>query len=386
MALTGKLASPRDDDDEANTTVISAPVNVRSLGLTILAVVAATFALKQGRDFFIPLVLAILISHALDPLVTWLSGRWLPRALAAGLIVLLGVSAAGGGAYVLREEAVAIVNQLPDAAQRIRQALARERRENGSDPLRRMQEAAIELERAAHDAATRSPAPKGVMRVQVEEPPIRLRDYLWWGSAGIMAFAGQVVAVLFLVYFLLASGDLFKRKLVQVTGPTLTRKKITVQILDEINLQIERFLVVQLLTSAVVAAASFVAFAWLGLDQAPVWALAAGVFNTIPYFGPVVVTSGITVVAFLQFGTFGMAALFGAVALAITSLEGYLLMPWLTSRAARMNAVAIFVGLLFWTWVWGVWGTLLAVPLLTTVKAVCDRVEDLQPVGELLGE
>jgi predicted PurR-regulated permease PerM len=296
------------------------------------------------------------------------------------------VSAAGGGAYVLREEAVAIVNQLPDAAQRIRQALARERRENGSDPLRRMQEAAIELERAAHDAATRSPAPKGVMRVQVEEPPIRLRDYLWWGSAGIMAFAGQVVAVLFLVYFLLASGDLFKRKLVQVTGPTLTRKKITVQILDEINLQIERFLVVQLLTSAVVAAASFVAFAWLGLDQAPVWALAAGVFNTIPYFGPVAVTSGITVVAFLQFGTFGMAALFGAVALAITSLEGYLLMPWLTSRAARMNAVAIFVGLLFWTWVWGVWGTLLAVPLLTTVKAVCDRVEDLQPMGELLGE
>jgi predicted PurR-regulated permease PerM len=110
------------------------------------------------------------------------------------------------------------------------------------------------------------------------------------------------------------------------------------------------------------------------------------VFNSIPYFGPVLVTGGTLVVAFLQFGTIRMALIVAGVSLAITSLEGFLLTPWLTSRAARMNAVAVFVGLLFWGWVWNVWGLLLAVPLLMVIKAVCDHVEDLNPVGELLGD
>jgi len=143
---------------------------------------------------------------------------------------------------------------------------------------------------------------------------------------------------------------------------------------------------VQVLTSAIVGVASWLVFRWLGLEQAAVWGLVAGLFNSIPYFGPVVVTGGIAVVALLQFGTISMALLLAGAALAITSLEGFLLTPWLTSRAARMNPVAIFVGLLFWTWLWGVWGTLLAVPMLMTLKAVCDRIEDLQPIGEMLGD
>jgi predicted PurR-regulated permease PerM len=159
-----------------------------------------------------------------------------------------------------------------------------------------------------------------------------------------------------------------------------------VQILDEINLQIERFLLVQLFTSIVVGVASWAAFTYFGLAQPAVWGAAAGLFNSIPYFGPVVVTSGIFVVAFLQFGAPGIAALIAFVALAITSLEGFILTPWLTSRAASMNAVAIFVGLLFWSWLWGVWGTLLAVPILMVTKAVCERIEDLQPFAELLGD
>jgi len=110
------------------------------------------------------------------------------------------------------------------------------------------------------------------------------------------------------------------------------------------------------------------------------------VFNTIPYFGPVLVTGGTAVVAFMQFGTIHMAAIVSGVSLAITSVEGLLLTPWITSRAARMNAVAVFVGLLFWGWVWNVWGMLLAVPMLMVLKAVCDHVEDLNGVGELLGE
>jgi predicted PurR-regulated permease PerM len=161
---------------------------------------------------------------------------------------------------------------------------------------------------------------------------------------------------------------------------------VTVQILAEIDRQIEMFLLVQLFTSAVVAVVSWLAFRWLGLQQAALWGVAAGVLNSIPYLGPVVVTGGTIVVAFLQFDSIRMALLIGFVSLAVTSLEGFLLTPWLTSRAARMNAVAVFVNILFWGWIWNVWGMLLAVPMLMVIKAVCDHVEDFRPVGELIGE
>jgi predicted PurR-regulated permease PerM len=157
-------------------------------------------------------------------------------------------------------------------------------------------------------------------------------------------------------------------------------------VLEEIEVQIERFRMVQVATSALVGVATWLAFRMIGLEQAGVWGLLAGIFNSIPYFGPVVVTGGAAVVGFLQFGNLGMAAWAAFLAFAITTLEGFLLTPWLTSRAARMNAVAVFVGLLFWGWVWDVWGLLLAVPMLMVIKSICDHVEDFKGVGELLGE
>ena len=124
----------------------------------------------------------------------------------------------------------------------------------------------------------------------------------------------------------------------------------------------------------------------LGLEQAALWGLLAGVFNSIPYYGPLLVTGGLALVGFLQFGTIGMTAGIAGVALLITTLEGLLLTPTLLSRAASMNQVAVFAGLLFWSWAWGVWGLLLAVPMMMVIKAVCDHVEPLQPVGHLLGD
>jgi predicted PurR-regulated permease PerM len=139
-------------------------------------------------------------------------------------------------------------------------------------------------------------------------------------------------------------------------------------------------------TSLVVGVASWLAFRAVGLNQAAFWGLMCGLFNSIPYLGPIITSGGIAVVSFLQFGTIQMTLLVSALALTITSLEGFLLTPWLTSRAARMNAVAVFVGLLFWGWVWNVWGMLLAVPMLMVIKAICDHVEDFKGVGELLGD
>ena len=139
-------------------------------------------------------------------------------------------------------------------------------------------------------------------------------------------------------------------------------------------------------TSVVVGIATWLAFLTIGLKQAALWGAAAGIFNTVPYFGPVIVAATTAIVAFLQFGTVAMAAYVAGISLVITSIEGWLLTPWLTSRTARTNEVAIFIGLIFWSFVWGIWGTLLAVPILVAVKAYCDHIEDLKPVGELLGE
>jgi predicted PurR-regulated permease PerM len=340
--------------------------------------------LQYAQAFVIPIVLGVFISYALEPIVAWMTRRFVPRPLAAAIVVAGMMIASGGLLYGLRGEATAIVDQLPRAARRLREMVENDRPKTAT-AIQQVQKAATELEKAAN-AASPSAAPAGVQRVQLEEARFNVTDYVMWGSIGIAAALGQLVLILFLVYFLLVSGDMYRRKLVKIVGPSLAKKKVTVQILAEIDRQIERFLAVQVLTSTVVALATWLAFRALGVEQAAVWGLLAGIFNSIPYFGPVLVTGGTAIVAFLQFGNIHMAVLVSGLSLAITSVEGFLLTPWLTSRAARMNAVAIFVGLLFWGWVWNVWGMLLAVPMLMVIKAVCDHIEDLNAIGELLGE
>jgi predicted PurR-regulated permease PerM len=309
----------------------------------------------------------------------------LPRSIAAAIVLLALVAGSCWLLYGLRFEGRDIVDKLPQAARRIRHAFENDRPANAG-AIQQMQKAATELEKAASAAATPAPTPPGVTRVQVESPPINIADYLVWGSIGVVAAVGQILLVLFLVYFLLASGDMYKRKLVKIAGPSLTEKKITLQILADIDRQIETFLLVEVFTSAIVAVSTWLAFRWLGVEQAAVWGVLAGVFNSIPYFGPFVVAAGSGTVALMQFGSLRMAIIVGGLSLAITTVEGLLLTPWMTSRAARMNAVAVFVGLLFWAWVWGVWGMLLAVPMLMVLKSVCDHVEDFKPIGELLGD
>jgi predicted PurR-regulated permease PerM len=358
-------------------------VNVRSVTLTIMAFGAAMAVLWWAQEVFVPIVLSVLISYALDPLVIALGRARVPRAAAAALVVAAVVGGVGYMAWSVSDDAAEVVAQLPEAAQKLRLQLGARR---GNGAIAQMQEAADELQKTADAAAGPNPAPRGVQRVQVEEPAIDFRQYLFWGSAGAIAFAGQAVLITFFVFFLLATGDLFKRKLVRIAGPSLEKKKITVQILDEINTQIERFLWVRVVTSIVVGVATYVAFRLVGLQQAGIWAIAAGLFNSIPYFGPVIVAAGTAVIGFLQFGTIGMGLYVSGVSLAITSLEGWVLTPWLTSRTARTNEIAVFIGLIFWSFVWGLWGTLLAVPMLVVLKAFCDRVEDLKPIGELLGD
>jgi predicted PurR-regulated permease PerM len=362
-----------------------APTDVRSLALTVLAVIASIVMLQYAQVVIIPIVLGILISHALEPLVAGLERAKVVRPLAAALVLAAVVGGGGTMLYQLRYQATEIIEQLPDAARRLRRIMEGDGRRSGPSAIEQVQKAATELERAANAAAPVQ-APGNPPRVQVTDPPIRVAQYVVWGSLSLFAGAMQGVMILFLSFFLLASGDLYRRKLVKIAGPSLEKKKVTLQILRDIDYQIEQFLIVQVFTSVLVGVATWLALLWIGFEQAAFWGLLAGIFNSIPYFGPVIVTGTIGVVAFLQFGEIRPILLSSGAAFAITTLEGMLLTPYLTSRAAQMNAVAVFVGLLFWGWVWGIWGTLLAVPMLMVVKAVCDRVEDLQPVGELLGD
>lgn len=356
-----------------------------SLATTVIAVLATVAALRFARDLIIPIVLGILISYALDPIVTALARLRLPRAIAAALVLGLFVGGIGFGVYTLQDDAIALTRSLPQKAQDIRQVLAR-RHTPGSGTIESVQKLATDLENSANAAAAPASPPPGVTAVQIQEKPLDLRSYLWAGSMGLAALISEGVLLLFLVYFLLASGDLYRRKIVKLMGPSLSKKKVTVQVIDDIDRQVQRFLLVRLLASTLVAVASAAAYLTVGLEYAIVWGVAAGLFNSIPYFGPGLVTAAASFAAFVQFGTVGPAVAVALISLVVTSIDGFLLVPWLISRASRMNEVAVFVGLLFWGWLWGVVGLFVAVPLMMAGKAVCDRVEGLSSIGELLGE
>lgn len=367
------------DPDVATTRI---RYSTADISLVILAVCGLMAVLYWAQEVFIPIVLSVLISYALEPLVRGLTRIWVPRLIASGLVVIAFTGALAYGAYAFSDDVARLVAEIPEAAVQLRQTL----RSDEPGAMQQVQEAARELQRTADEAAGPNPALRGVQRVQIEQPTIDLRAYVSWGSAGAIAFAGQATLIFFFVFFLLASGDLFKRKFVSIAGPSLAAKKVTVQVLDDINRQIERFLIVRVVTSVVVALTTWGAFVFVGLNQAPLWGAAAGIFNSVPYFGPVIVAAGTFIVAFIQFDSIEMAFYVAGISLAITALEGSLLTLWLTSRTARTNEIAVFVGLIFWSFVWGIWGTLLAVPMLVAFKACCDHVEGLKPVGELLGE
>jgi predicted PurR-regulated permease PerM len=365
----------------------TAPVTERSAALVLLAVLAGLFTLHWASAVFVPLLLGLMFSYALTPLVTRMVRWHLPRTLAAALLLAGVVGGIGSIGYSLSDDASAMIEALPAAAQKLRRSLEGQRNQGPSGTMETVQKAATELERAAEDGPSASPPPaRGVTKVQIEKSRFNIKDYLWPGAMGLAAAAGQATVVLFVTFFLLAAGDTFRRKMVKIAGPSFGQKRLTLQALDEIDAQIQRYLLVQVFTSALVGVATWLAFLWIGVDNAAVWGVVSFILNFIPYFGSIVVTGGSALLGLVQFGNFEMALLIGGAALLINSLEGYILTPWLTGKASRMNPVAVFVGVLAWGWLWGVWGLFLGVPVLLAIKAVCDRIDELKPVGELLGE
>lgn len=380
------LVSDQPPDQTTDLVPETAPTrDIKGTALSVIAIAASILLVQYMQSVLIPFVLAGLVFYALDPMVDWLQRRRVPRALGAGLAIALVVGACSALTYTLMDDALKVVEELPEAARKVRAGWAANVNHEPTT-IEKVQDAARAIDDAAAAAAAdASTAPKGVSRVRVEEPAFRASDYLLWSSFGAVSIVGQAALVLLLAFFLLVYDDLFKRKLVE-NGPTLGRKRITVQILNDIATQIEQYMLVQVLTCALVGIATGLALWALGLTNPWVWGVAAGVFNIVPYFGPLIVAAGLGIVGYLQFETVGMALGVAGVAMLITTIEGFWLTPALMGKVAQMNRIAIFAGIMFWSWLWGIPGMLLAIPMMVVVKVVCDRVEGLHPVGNMLGE
>jgi predicted PurR-regulated permease PerM len=361
------------------------PVDVRSASLALIAALLCLFALHWASAVFIPLMMGVMFSYALTPAVDLMS-RWrLPRPAGAALVLLVILSAIGGTACALRDDADSLIESLPEAARKVKESMRSPRNQPDSN-FDKMQKAASQLEQAATEGdAARLSAAKGVARVQIEKPAFNIKDYVVVGGLRLAGMLAQFVVVCVITYFLLASGDTFRRKLVRIAGPTFARRKVTVQALNEISEQIQRYLVVQLLTSAGVGIATGAAFWMVGMKHAAVWGVAAAVLNLVPYIGSIALCGLSAVVALAQFGTIEKALLVAGISVGLHIVFDYLITPWLTGRTSRLSAVVVFVGVLAWGWLWGVSGLLLGAPILMAIKTVCDRVDDLKPIGELLG-
>jgi len=386
-AADGKQESPLLDEPPpaSDRLPLHMPVDVRSVSLSMLALIATLFALHVASAIFIPLLLGLALSYALSPLVDRLERWHLPRAFGAGLLILGLVAAMGWTVATLSDDATVLIESLPAATQKLRKVVHAQRGQKES-AIDKVQRAAAEIEEVATEGtATRPAVQRGVTRVSIERERFDIQDYLWSGTLGAAASAGQAVVVVFIAFFLLASGSSFRRKMVKLAGPTFAKKRITVQLLDEITAQIHRFMLVQAFVSVLVGLVTGLAFYAVGLEYAAVWGVVAFVLNFVPYLGTVALTAGSGLMAFVQFGSLDMVLLVAGIGMLIHAVSGNLLTPWLTSRTSRMNAVTVFVGVLAFGWLWGVWGLLLGVPILTTVKAICDRVDDLKPIGELMG-
>ena len=348
--------------------------------LWALAIVAILFFLQAAASLLIPVVLGFLISYALEPVVAWLARHRFPRIAGTSVLLATLVGLTGWGVYSLQDEARQAIDSLPAAAAQARELVMDQ---VGTGAGASIRQAADELSgnvnAQSRDSAARSPEPGDSANALPD-----VSGLLRLGVQSVFAFAGYVMVIFFLVFFLLLSGHHIRSRLIEVAGPDIERRRTVTTIVNDVNSQIERFLLVRVVTSALVGMLTWAVLVWFGVENAAFWGMLAGVFNSIPYFGPVIVSGGLFVVGLTDGGGVSHALQIAGAALVITSIEGWLITPPLMGKAERMSALAVFLGLLLWTWVWGAWGTILAVPMLVILKSVADHVPGMKPVGRLM--
>lgn len=363
-----------EEGREPVATVAKVPTRITAI--QVIAVLLTVFALRYAQGVLAPVLVAVLASVALAPLVRVLS-KVMPRSLASAIVVIGIAGVVGLTAYSLSDEVSRFSKRLPSLVRDVRTAIVSASPRQGL--IRQLQQAITELEKT-----TSAPTTNATPVTIVEPVDVQQQLVSWSGTLG--SYLAQGILMLFLIYFLLASGDLFKQKLMKLSGDRLSQRKVTQQMIDEITTKIGRFVFYQAWSGALVGIFTWLAFRWIGVSYAPLWGVAAGVMNCIPYFGPTLIMAASAAAALIQFRSIPTMVLVAGVSLAVTALEGFLLAPLMLGQAARVNTVAAFVAIMFWGWLWGSLGLVIAVPILMIVKTVADRVESLSTLSELLGE
>jgi predicted PurR-regulated permease PerM len=354
---------------------------VVTVSLVVIAVCVTVALLRWGQAFFVPLLLGIFTGYALSPLVGFMARLRIPRAIGAALTMCVFGLMVTGAAYSLREGAIELTQELPEAARKLRGALGN--KSSTAKPLEQLHKAASELDKAAAEAAgappSRAPAPRpeGIAVTSVEKLMLGV-------ASGALSIVLELSVGGLIAYFLLAGGDRFRRKVISIAGPTLSRRRITVELLDEIDLQIQRALMVMLITNVLIGIAIGALFAVMGVDRPIMWGALAALVHIVPYIGAAVIAAASAAIGLVSFSDISDALTLSGGALAICGLIGSGLNTMLLSNGSRMNSLVTLAGLLFFGWLWGAWGMLLGVPALAVIKAVADRVAGLNPLAKLM--
>ena len=337
------------------------------IGIFLLLVVAA---LRLGSSLLIPIAVAGLFALLLAPAVRWLVRRGVPAAFAAGLIVL-GVTAVGVTSIGLLASPAA--DWLARAPKSLEQAERKIRRL--AKPLQTLQQTAEKVQRV-----TQGGVPGGSTAAQsVTVAPAGIMSRL---SGTTLSALGALMTVIFLAYFLLASGDRFREKFADML-PERHRREMAAAIV-EMQRQMSHYLLLTTLINAAVGLLTWGALALIDFPNPALWGVVAAVLNYVPYVGAVVTLAIIGLAGLVSFDTTREPLMALGAFFVINLIESNIATPMLLGRRLPLNPVAIFVGLLFWGWVWGITGAVLAVPLTVLVKVVADRVAPLKPFGELL--
>jgi predicted PurR-regulated permease PerM len=336
----------------------------------VVGLVATVTGLYFGRGFLLPVVLAMLGRLVLGPILRPLRARGVPEPIGAAMVLLVLLGTIAYGAYRLADPAAAWIDTAPESIRRIETKIRTLRK-----PVEQVSKAADRVESIATGTdAEKTPA--------VTIRPTSLRDRVFSQTSGVVTGAGMTIVLLF---FLLASGDLFLRKIVKIL-PRLDDKKLAVEVARAIESNISRYLLSITLLNVGLGVTVGIALAFVGLPNPVLWGVMVGVLNFVPYVGPLTSQIVLLLVGVMTFDSLPHAFVAPGVYFAIDVVESNFITPAVLGRRLELNPVMIFLAVAFWTWLWGVAGALLAVPLLTVLKIFCDAFEPLQPIGELLSE
>ncbi|MBA2459153.1 MAG: AI-2E family transporter [Gemmatimonadales bacterium] len=345
------------------------PADARHIALVGLFALAVLYTLHFAQEFFLPIVLAVLLDFLLSPLVRGLRKLRIPEPAGAGIVMLGLLGLVVFGIWYLSGPAAEWLSRAPESMATVQEKLETLRR-----PMQRVSEAAQQVERAATVSAQEA------QQVEIKGPSLISQLF-----GGTTAFMSAAIVVVFLTYFLLAVGDLFLQKLVTVL-PQFKDKKKAVSIARETESQISTYLLTATVVNLGVGIVTAVALALVGMPSAVLWGVVAAILNFVPYVGAVVNMGILGLAALLAFDTPGEALMVPAVFFGINMIEGNLVSPMIIGSRMQLNTVALFIGLIFWWFLWGIPGAILAVPMMAAIKIVCDHIESLAPIGEFLGK